>query len=387
MGSITQCFGRPQHSDAIDFPKSSIVRALGCVLLTVLAVVWGGCRAGSDSETPPPAKTLVLEHLATILDYGWAWGSEAKVAFDGSTMFVPNGYRGISIYGLGDPGHPEHLARVDSAALGGQGGAVAAAGGRAFVAVPDSDMIVELDVSIPSSPVVVSRFGGIPEYDQLALRGRYLFVQSGSCVDYKGGAYVFDIFQSPPALVGKYLADLIDPGFYVTDAGWVFQARTPAFANDMARIDIVDMAAPSNPLLLSTWSSWKGLNVTDIDVQQGRAYCAAYWGGIFVLGGVDLAWLKLEAEFDWNEEHSIALSAAAAPPYLFVARGDSEGAAESFQAFRHEGGSLTLAWERAAEYPVHSVAVSGNLLVTVEQEPPDTDWPKKILKLYRIFAE
>jgi hypothetical protein len=361
----------------------SFMRLLPIILLAALA----GCSPGQDDENPPMVRQLAMEHLATILDYGWAWGSEAKVAFDGSTMFVPNGGWGISIYGLGDPSLPEHLARVDSADLGGQGGAVAAAGGRAFVATPDSDRIVELDVSTPSAPVVVRYFGGIPEYDQLVLRGRYLFVQSGSCLDYPGGPYAFDISLSPPALVGKYLAELIDPGFYVTDAGRVFQARTPAFADDMARIDVVDMAAPSSPVLLSTWTSGKGLNVTDIDVQQGRAYCAAYWGGIFVLKGADVARLELEAEFDWSEEHAIAISAAAAPPYLFVARGDSEGGAESFQAFRLDGSSLTLVWEQAAQFPVHSVAISGNLLVTVEQEPPLTEWPKKILTLYRIFAE
>lgn len=365
----------------------SIARRLGGLSLIVLVALHGGCSPGSEEEAPTPVRPLAIKLLGTILDYAWADGSEARVAFSGSTMLVPNGYRGLSIYDLADPGHPERLAIVDRFVLGGQGGATAVAGGRAFVATPDSGQIVELDISTPSSPVVVRRFGAIPEYDQLVLRGSRLFVQSGSCVDYPGGAYVFDIAQSPPPLIGQYLAPLIDPGFHVSASGRVLQARTPAFADDVARIDLVDMASPAAPVLLSTWSSSRGLNIWDIDVQQGRAYCAAYWGGLLVLGGADGLWLKTEAEFDWGEELSLAQSVAAVPPYVFVARGDSGGAAGSFQAFRHEGGSLALAWECAASFPVHSVAVSGNLLVTVEQEPPNTAWPKKILKLYRIFAE
>jgi hypothetical protein len=365
----------------------AVVRRLCGLSLIVLVAALGGCNPGSEKETPTPVKPLAMELRATILDYAWALGSEARVAFDGSTMLVPNGYRGISIYGLGDPAHPERLATVDRIALGGQGGATAAGGGRAFVATPDSGQIVELDISTPSSPKVGGRFGALPEYAQLVLRGSRLFVQSGSNVEHTGGVFVFDVSQSPPPLLGEYLAELIDPGFYASASGRVLQARTPAFENDVARIDMVDMSKPDAPLLISTWSSSRGLNVQDIDVQQGRAYCAAYWGGLLVLSGADGSQLKTEAEFDWSEEYSLAQSVAAAPPYVFVARGYSGGATGSFQAFRLDGNSLTPVWEQPTEFPVHSVAVFGNRLITVEQEPPYTDWPKKILKLYRIFAE
>ena len=37
------------------------------------------------------------------------------------------------------------------------------------------------------------------------------------------------------------------------------------------------------------------LNVTDIDFYQDRAYCTGYWGGMFVLKGVQAAQPTLEA--------------------------------------------------------------------------------------------
>lgn len=364
-----------------------IVHSLGGLAVILLVAAAAGCRREKDS--PPEAPPLALEHMSTILTNGWASGSEARLAFAGTTMYVPLGAAGMDVYAIGDLAHPVLLCRVGIDTLGGQGGAVAAAGGRAFVAAlsAEGDSVVELDMSAPESPSVVCRFNGIPEYDQLVLRDNQLYIQSGSCVDYDGGVYVFAATQSPPLLVGKYLANLIDPGFYVTAVGRVFQARTPEFAEDFPSIDVVDMADPAAPKVLSTWRSQKQLNVCDIDVRLGRAYCAGYWGGVLVLRGADTERLELEAEYDWSEGSKVALSIAAAPPYIFVARGDSAGGAGNFQVFRQDGSSLILEQEIAAELPVYSVAVSGNLLVTVEQEPPLVASPRKILKLYRILAE
>lgn len=372
------------------FPGAAhrIACALGNLALILLAA-GSACRPTENGSPPEPPPPLSLEHLSTILTNGWANGSEARLAFDGTTMYVPQGACGMDVYAIGDPAHPEHLCRVDVDTLGGQGGAVAAAGGRAFVAAlsAEGDSVIELDMSAPGSPSEVCRFNGIPEYDQLVLRGSQLYIQSGSCTDYDGGVYVFAAAQSPPPLAGRYLADLIDPGFHVTAAGRVFQARTPEFADDFPSIDVVDMADPAAPKVLFTWKSKRRLNVWDIDVRQERAYCAGYWGGILVLRGADKERLDLEAETDWSEGSKAALSIAAAPPYIFVARSDTAGGADDFQVFRQDGGSLFLEREIAAELPAHSVAVSGNLLVTVEQEPPIVERPRKILKLYRIFAE
>jgi hypothetical protein len=264
--------------------RFKIGRRLSACLFIILAAIGTGCRQEPEPPTEPPAtvRTLLLELQATIIDHAWAAGSEAFVAFDGSTMFVPNGAGGISIYGLGDPGHPALLATVDCSTLGGQGGAVAAANGRAFVAVMGTGLIAELDISTLSNPIVVNRFNAIPEFDQLELRGNHLFVHFGPSGSAPGGVFVFDISQTPASLVGQYLAQNCDPGFCVSNSKRVFQAR-PEYVNWTAQIDAVDMADPANPKILFTWPSLRSINIMDMCEQDGRLYCAAYLGGIFVL--------------------------------------------------------------------------------------------------------
>jgi hypothetical protein len=367
---------------------SAKLRILGGTLFTILFAL----PAGYSSEARPkpaiggPQQTLAMVHLATIVDEAWAWGSEARPAFDGTTMFVPNGAGGVTIYGLGVPEQPERLGTIDTALLGGQGGGVAAAGGRAFVLVPERHQIVELDVSTPSAPLLLCRFAAITVGRQLALRGTHLYATFGPGGSDPGGFYVYDISQSPPVLAGQYTARITDPGFCVSEDERAFQARPETF-NWTAEIDVVDMADPAAPDLVCTWRSARAMNIWDMCWTENLLYCAAYLGGIYVLGGSEQQPFDLQAHFDWSEITRGAWSVAAAPPYVFVARGDSEGGPESFQAFRLEGGALALAWEQATLYPVDSVTVSDGLLVTVERQRPDMFLPKKIITLYRIFAE
>jgi hypothetical protein len=331
---------------------------------------------------------LTLQPLAEISEYAWAWGSEAPVAFDGSLLYVPLGAPGLAIYSLSDPTAPQRLALVGAALLDGQAGAVAAAGQRAYVATPDKGVIVELDVSVPTAPQVRSRFGGgIPGIARLALRGSHLFVKAGSSTAYLGGVYVFDVSTNPPSLAGQYLTNLVDPGFDVSPTGWAFLARTPATADDSAKIDVIDMSNPAAPILLTTWVEARPMNVSGLVVQGDRLYGAGYWGGPFVLTGAATTPLVLEAEYDWSELPRYAWDVAAAPPFVFISRGDAPGRIGSFQAFRQAGASLIPVWERAATFPIHSVAVSGDLFVTVEQESPQVPSPHKLLKLYRISAD
>jgi hypothetical protein len=167
----------------------------------------------------------------------------------------------------------------------------------------------------------------------------------------------------------------------------VFLARTPATASDMPKIDVIDMSNPAVPSLVTRWISSRLLNVSGLDVQRDRVYAAGYWGGVFVLTGAETPPLALEAAYDWSELPRYAWNVAAAPPFVFVSRGDSSGGGGSFQAFRQAGASLIPVWEHAATLPIHSVAVSGDLLVTVELEPPVTAAPQKVLRLYRISAD
>lgn len=136
----------------------------------------GGALALDDEAAPTPAVrvedvtvteggpgTLTLEPLATLTEHAWAWGSEAKPFRDGSRLYVPLGGRGLALYDVGNPRLPQLLAVVDTVVLGGQGGAVAASGSRAYVATPDQGSIVVLDVTQPTSPVVLARFASIPD--------------------------------------------------------------------------------------------------------------------------------------------------------------------------------------------------------------------------------
>jgi hypothetical protein len=370
----------------------AVVRLFGCLALLVFVAAQAGCSSGSDPEPQPPEPTLVLELLSTILTHGLAVGPPGRVAFAGTTMVVPLGDGGIDLYGIGDPSHPVLSCHMSSETLGGRGGEVAAAAGRAYVSVlgaAGGDEVVELDLSVPSSPVIVCRFyGDIFDYNQLVLRGNRLFMKSDSDILlYDGGVFVFDASQSPPPRIGQYEADQVGGGFHATAASRVFLARTAAFDDQAPKIDVVDMANPAAPVLLSSWAAPLRMSIDDIDVQQGRAYCAAYDRGILVLRGADQASLELEAEYDWSDEASLTLSIAAAPPYVFVGRNGGGEGLGSFQVFLHEGSSLTLVRDLAAELMVHSVAVSGNLLVTVEYELSQAAMPRKILKLYRILDE
>jgi len=360
-----------------------------CVCLFIaLAAAGSGCRQEPEPapEPPAPVRPLLLELQATIIGHGWNSLSDTIITFDGSTMLVIDGGQGLLLYGLADPGHPILLASVDRFTLGGYARAAVASNGRAFVAIMGNGEIVELDISTLSSPLVVNRFSTIPGVGKLELRGNHLFVHFISGGNVPGGVFVYDISHSPAQLVGQYLVSIIDPGFCVSDSKRIFLAH-PEHVNWTSQIDVADMADPANPVFVYTWPSSRAINIEDMCTQNGRLYCAAYLGGILVLKGADEPRLDLEAEFDWSDIHFGAWSIAAVPPYVFVARGDSSGAAESFQAFRQWGSSLTLVWEQAAQFPIHSVTVSGNLLVTVEQESLSRPNPQKILKLLRIFAE
>jgi hypothetical protein len=248
------------------------------------AALLPAIRVDDVPVTEGGPRTLALEPLATLTEHAWAWGSEAKPFRDGSRLYVPLGGRGLALYDVGDPRLPHLLAVVDTGLLGGQGGAVAASGSRAYVATPDQGSIVVLDVAQPTSPTVLARFASISDIRQLVLRGRYLFVDAGSSDAHLGGVYVFDVSTITPVAAGEYLTDLVDPGFFVSESGIVFLARTPG---DSAMIDVVDMGVPGSPQLLGQWRSPYPGNITEIDLRDGRLFCSAYWGGLWVLDAAD----------------------------------------------------------------------------------------------------
>jgi hypothetical protein len=363
-------------------PASEAVSCRSRTLLALLTTVLAGRGFAAESASPPAIRiddvvvaegnprTLTLEPLATLTEHAWAWGSEAKLFRDGSRLYVPLGYRGLAVYDVSDPRVPRLLVVVDRFLLGGQGGAVAASGDRAYVAIPVEQAIVVLDLAQPAAPKVLARFANIPDIQQLALRGRYLFVNAGSSYAYQGGVYVFDVSVTPPVAAGAYLTNLVDPGFYVSDSGTVYLARTPATAEDSAKIDAVDMSVPGSPRVLGQWASPYPGNIWDIDLREGRLYCAAYWGGLWVLDATDPSHLSLVARFDWDDPVPAAVGVQAAPPYVFLAGTGYDPSYWKFQVFEVAGGCVSLEQEIPATLPVHSVSLSGDQLVLAEIESP-----------------
>ncbi len=354
-------------------------------LVFALAVVAIGAGCGDDVGPTPASvpRPIANRPLATITEFGGGAGTDAKVAFDGSTLLLPLGGGGLALYDLSRASQPTYIGTVGVDALGGQAGSVASRQGRAFVATPGVGGLVELDLRTPGNPRVLSRFGAdVPWIGQVVLRGYHLFVQSTAANGAPGGIYVFDVAGGTPVLVGRYLVDLTDPGFYATEERTVYLARTPPTP---ARIDVVDMLDPGNPRLATSW--FGPGNVFDIDVYGHRVYCASYWGGVQVLSRSQTASLRTEATYDWPDASAHGTGIAAAPPYVFVARGQDARQADSLQVFRHDGNALTPVSEQEVPLPIVSLTVAGNLLAVVELESSQARAPRKCVALYAISRD
>lgn len=300
-------------------------------------------------------------------------------------MYVPNGYPGLAAYDLADPGAPRLLFRLSSFELGGQAGAVAAKGSRVYVALPDRAQIAVLEIDASGRPRILARFDSSPAVEQMEVRGSLLFVQAGSYNYYPGGAYVYDLTRNPPKPAGLYPANLVDPGFAVTDDGVVLLARTPANDGAPTRLDIVDLSRPFRIAPLARWLSPYPGNIVDLDVREGSIYAAAYWGGLWVLAAGDLSRPRLRSRFDWDEPRLYSLGVRAWPPFVVLGVGGPEPGDQKFVVYKETPSGFEVVAEVQAEAHVHSVARSGRLLVLVEIEPagPNPN-PHKILRIYEV---
>lgn len=337
----------------------------------------------------PPAAALdyrpsASEPLSKIEEPAWAWGSEAGVFVAGKKLFIPLGYPGLAIYDISDPRTPVFLSRLNHQELRGQAGAVAAQGNRAYVATPDQKTIALLDITDPSKPFFLANFGYIPYIQHLEIRDRYLYACAASSIGQNGGVYAFDISTDPPTAVGSYLTDLIDPGFHVTASGIVFLARTPRSGNDSAKIDCLDMSKPATPVFLGQWASDYPGNIVDISESGDKIYCAAYWGGIWVLDMSDPANLKRVSMFDWAEGKPYAKSVQAHSDQIYIAQGGPSLSYQKFDVFEFGADQIELVEEIPAAAYTQSVRLADDLLLLIEIESPwETPTPRKILHLYK----
>lgn len=337
------------------------------------------CVTGQAQET------LELTYLSKIQEPAWAMGSEANVFVSNDRLYISLGYPGLAVYDISNPESPQRILYMHSTDLGGQAGAIAASGDRVFVATPDKNSLAVLDISNLSNPIVSTRFGSIYDILQISLRGQKLYVHAGSSTQYYGGVYVFDVSKEEPELVGEYLTDLIDPGFYVNGQGVVFLARTPEFLGDSAKVDAIAMSDPSNPIYLGRWESTYPGNIVDIDMKGYLLYCSAYWGGLWILDASDFSNINFAAQHDWLEPESFAKSAQGLPPFVFLAQGGPELSFQKFNVYRQDNALITLEKEILATTYTHSVYLFGDLLILIEMESPwETSNPQKILYLYQV---
>jgi len=340
----------------------------------------------SLSGLPSAAEeTLKITYLSRIQEPSWAWGSEAGIYINQNKLYIPLGYPGLAVYDISRPDQPVRLKVMSFFELGGQAGPLAVRENRAYVALPEKSVIAVIDVSNPSRPAVLTRFSVAQGVQRLQIRGSYLYVQGGSSIQNEGGIFAFDLSKETPAPAGQYTKDLIDPGFYISGTGMVFLARTPAYAYDSAKIDCVDMSRPDKPVLKSQWASAYPGNIFDIDMNGTRLFCAAYWGGIWVLDASDITGLKLAARYDWIRREPYAKSISAVPPYAFLAQGGPVMADQKFAEYKMSGEGLRLIQEIPASTYTHSVSRAGELLFLIEQESPwGNSYPQKIIRVYRI---
>lgn len=324
------------------------------------------------------------EPLARIEEFAWAWGSEARAFIAGKKLFIPLGYPGLAVYDISDPQKPVFLSRLNHQELRGQAGAVVARGNRAYVATPDQKTIAVLDITDPSKPFFLANFGHIPYIQHLGIRDGFLYVCAASSIGQNGGVYAFDTSTDPPTAVGSYLTDLIDPGFLVTASGIVFLARTPQSGNDPAKIDCLDMSKPATPVFLGQWASDYPGNIVDISESGNEIYCAAYWGGIWVLDISNPADLKMVSMFDWAEGKPYAKSVQAHSDQIYVAQGGPSRSYQKFDVLDRVAGQIELAEEIPAAAYTQSVCLADDLLLLIEIESPwETPTPRKILHLYK----
>jgi hypothetical protein len=323
---------------------------------------------------------------AVIREPAWAWGSEAAAAFDGARMYLPDGYPGLAAYDLADPSAPRLLFRLSSLELGGQAGAVAAKGSRVYVALPDRAQIAVLEIDASERPQIIQRIASPQWVEHMEIRGRLLFVHAGSFNDYPGGVYVYDLTWNPPKPAGLYPANLVDPGFAVTEDGVVLLARTPATDSAPTRLDIVDLSRPFRIAPLARWLSPYPGNIVDLDVREGSLYAASYWGGLWVLDASDPSRPRLRSRFDWDEPRFFTLGVRAWPPFVVLGTGGPEPGDRRFVVLKETAAGFETIAEVQAEAAIHSVARFGRLLILAEIESPwGNSNPQKILRIYEVL--
>jgi hypothetical protein len=333
---------------------------------------------------------LKMEFLGEIRERAWAYGAEHRGTMANGKLYLPLGYNGFAIYNIADPAHPRVAGRMDRATLGGQGGSVAVRANRGYVLIPEHKMIAVLDVEDPARPTLIRHIRpDIPQPEHLEIHGDRLYVYGMASIDYLGGVWVFDIRTDSPRLLGSYQTTLTDPGFWVTKDHIALIARTPAFLDDVPKIDVVDMREPVEPRLLAQWAGPDMANIVGMHLRENRLYVTAYWGGTWVLDASNILDMRLLDRYDPKGEPSnYTIPVRALPPFIFAGQSGPKSDSNQWNVLRYDADGFGMELQIPAGSTPNQVYLEGNLLVLETLDPPTGPTrPEKVLRIYRVSPQ
>lgn len=189
------------------------------------------------------------------------------VVADG-VAYVANGVRGMKTVNVSDPQSPRTLGSL-STPIPATG--VSIVGKRAYVSgfwdsyigPPRPGMLQIVDVTVPSSPVLLGSYFGPVPFDVAVSNGLAYIAEA-----YVGLKIVDVRDPSSPTLVGSFETP--------STADGVFVSGDVAYVADYTSLQIVDVSDPTAPFLRS---SFPGFRITEVFVSNDVAYITGTWSG------------------------------------------------------------------------------------------------------------
>jgi hypothetical protein len=173
-------------------------------------------------------------------------GLARRLVPDGSLVWLVDGTNGVAAVNLSDPANPRLVGGLDTA---GEAWDIARQGQVAYVA-DGANGLLALDVSEPTKPRQVGRVVLEDAVYRLALAPPYLWGAAG----YYGGLVGLDIsVPAAPRVIGSVLTPG-DPRALAVRGRYAYVADGPA------GLQIVDLATPTAPRIVSTWPTIGRLN-------------------------------------------------------------------------------------------------------------------------------
>jgi len=197
------------------------------------------------------------------LGYWVPWQRVYGLDFADGLVYAANAGSGLQILDVSNTADPVVIGVVDTPD---EARAVTLVGNRALVA--DKSGMVQVDISVPTSPVLVSRHGTIGEVYSVSASDRFAFF-----ADYPHQLNVVD-FSVPTPLEPS----AITSGGALSDV--LVENQIGYGARPYGALQIFDLSDPLSPVLLGTHSGSGGRDYLDLDQREGTVAAAAESDGI-----------------------------------------------------------------------------------------------------------